>query len=89
MDDDRPTLTSPPCAHTVEARRAVVERVLIAWEQAPHLRLGQVLVNAVGFADDSAPYDLNISDVMTLNLMWTMSDADLAAALERWVTAGT
>lgn len=41
---------SPPKVHgraySREERRVIVERILAAWQDAPNLRLGQLLVNA-------------------------------------------
>lgn len=38
-------------AVTKEQKRAVVERILRAWEQMPEQRLGQLIVNSVGGGD--------------------------------------
>lgn len=35
-------------AYTEGEKRAVIERVFAAWIQTPHLRLGQLIGNAVG-----------------------------------------
>jgi uncharacterized protein YihD (DUF1040 family) len=41
---------------TPEQKRAVIERILHAWEQAPELRLGQFLVSAADQAGRDAFY---------------------------------
>ncbi|HSN20420.1 MAG TPA: hypothetical protein VLS49_07070 [Usitatibacter sp.] len=64
----------PGRAETAAARRAIVARILAAWERAPELRLGQLLVNVV--ASRSASHNGD---------PYFIEDADLAAACEAWV----
>lgn len=50
-------------------RRAVVERILEAWEQLPNLRFGQLLVNSQG---------------MGAEVLFNISDMDLATRVEQY-----
>lgn len=43
-----PTPDLPGRALTPEQKRAIIERVLAAWEASPQLRLGQLIVNTLG-----------------------------------------
>jgi hypothetical protein len=45
---DVPTPNLPGRALTPEQKRAIIERVLVAWEANPQLRLGQLIVNTLG-----------------------------------------
>jgi hypothetical protein len=60
-------------ALTPEQKRAVIERILHAWEQAPALRLGQLVVNAadragrdVFYVEDEALADMCERQVIAL-----------------------
>lgn len=43
-----PTPDLPGRALTPEQKRAIIERVLVAWEAHPQQRLGQLIVNTLG-----------------------------------------
>ena len=44
-------MSLPKRALTPKMKRAVVERLLLAWEQVPEQRLGQLIDNAFGNRD--------------------------------------
>lgn len=56
---------------TPDQKRAIVERVLVAWQRVPFQRLGQLIDNAMRGPDGAQPCDL--SDV---------EDDDLAELVE-------
>lgn len=58
-------------AHTPEEKRAIVERLLKAWEKVPHLRLGQFLENSATVAG-------------SFDRSFYTEDEDLVGALERF-----
>jgi hypothetical protein len=66
----------PKRSLTPEQKRAIVERVLVAWEKSPQLRLGQ-MIYSVSYAAltnaDNAGRDL-----------FFIEDTDLAELLETW-----
>lgn len=51
-------------AHSKSERRAYMERLLEAWNQVPHLRLGQLLVNAGIMSDPFYVDDLGFVEVI-------------------------
>lgn len=61
-------------AATLEAKRAVLERLFTAWNQAPHQRLGQLLDNA-----------LNMESLARAGALFTVEDEPLLAMVERFV----
>lgn len=57
-------------ALTPEAKRVIMERILVAWEQRPEFRLGQLIVNAI---------DRNPAHPLSL---FFLEDEELAELLE-------
>ena len=60
-------------AETPEQKRAVIERILAAWERAPEIRFGQLLVNAN-----------NASTSASAVALFYAEDEALAEAVERF-----
>jgi hypothetical protein len=70
-------------AETKEMKRAMIEKVLAAWEKAPQLRLGQLIVNATSKPDGRFDRD----DTYEQRLFY-VEDAVLVETIEKAVSDG-
>jgi hypothetical protein len=61
-------------AFTDEKKREVIEQLLAAWKNHPHMRFGQLLVNALRGAGEAD----------TERRIFYIEDQALASFLERW-----
>jgi len=59
-------------AHTPAQKRAVIERILVVWENNPELRLGQLLINVLNGIDGEH----------TTRRIFYIEDEELAIQLE-------
>jgi hypothetical protein len=71
-------LKLPGRALTPEQKRAIIERVLVAWEASPQLRLGQLISNSIAIETGHAEA---ADRVMHL---YYVEDEALAELLEKW-----
>lgn len=78
----------PKRALTSEQKRIVVERILVAWESWPELRLGQLLFNALASMVHDDASDGPSNENMLLQL-FNIEDMELSSIVSIWVTAAT
>ena len=73
-------------AETPEQKRAVVERILAAWEKSPTLRLGQLIENARYRVPGPKPDLFNIEDEALVIAVEVERDAkcECGQAAVRW-----
>lgn len=74
---DVPTPNLPGRALTPEQKRAIIERVLVAWERQPQLRLGQLVNNVIAQATQHAPAE------KVVQKLYFIEDEALAELLEK------
>jgi hypothetical protein len=74
---DIPTPNLPGRALTPEQKRAIIERVLVAWERRPQLRLGQLVNNVIAQATQHA------SAEKVVQKLYFIEDQALVELLER------
>jgi hypothetical protein len=75
---DVPTPNLPGRALTPEQKRAVIDRVLVAWEANPRLRLGQLIVNVIHRSSGGATKEEQVQR------FYYVEDELLAELLEKW-----
>ncbi len=75
---DVPTPNLPGRALTPDQKRAIIERVLIAWERSPQLRLGQLVSNAIAIETAHA----EAAD--RVRRLYYVEDEALVDMLETW-----
>lgn len=66
---------------TISDKRLFLDRLLVAWEKEPQLRLGQIIRNAIKIRQRGLDGDLS-NTVEACIVLFYVKDADLIAAIE-------